>query len=303
MPHDIDRTQLEYPSELYEYGEIPELASEQYEYPGELGNILGSLFGEAQAEGAFEVGGYQEFQELPLPEVTEQELASELLEVASEQELDHFLGNLFKNVTSTIGKVIKSPVGQALGGVLKQVAKKALPIAGGALGSFVGGPLGGMVGSKLASMAGSAFGLEWEGLSPEDRDFEVAKRYVRFAGHAAKKAAMAPPQLDPVAVAKAAVTDAAKKFAPGLLAPLAGVAAAAAAPTPPPAYAPPAYPTIPTAPPPVTPAAPRPAVPGAYPPAPTCPVCGVSPAGVTPTRHRRQGKWIRRGRHIVLLGV
>jgi hypothetical protein len=45
--------------------------------------------------------------------------------------------------------------------------------------------------SKLASAAGNAFGLEWEGLSPEDRDFEMARRYVRFATHAAKKAAAA----------------------------------------------------------------------------------------------------------------
>lgn len=150
MPHDIDRTQLEFGSELFEYGEVPELTSEQYEYSGELGSILGSLFSEAQAEGAFE-GGYQEYQELP--EITHDELASELLEVRSDQELDHFLGSLFNKVASGIGKVIKSPVGKALGGILKTVAKKALPIAGGALGTFVGGPLGGMVGSKLADVA------------------------------------------------------------------------------------------------------------------------------------------------------
>ncbi len=272
MPHDIDRTQLEYPSGPFESGEIPELTSEEYGYPGEQESILGSLFGEAEATGAFETEGYQESQGLPLPEAMEDELASELLEVGSEQELDHFLGSLFKKVASTVGKVIKSPVGQALGGVLKQVAKKALPIAGGALGSFVGGPLGGMVGSKLASMTGSAFGMESEGLSPEDRDYELARRYVRLAGHAAKRAAVAPPYLNPVTVAKSAVVDAAKRFAPGLLAPLADLAAAAAArPIPPPAYAPSAYP--------------------------------APPAVTAPLTHRRQGKWIRRGRHIVLLGV
>lgn len=269
--HDVDRTQLEYASELSEYGEFPELASEQYEYSGEAGNILGSLFSEAQSEGSFE-GGYQEYQELP--ETMEDELASELLEVGSDQELDHFLGSLFHKVAGTIGKVIKSPVGQALGGILKAVAKKALPIAGGALGTFVGGPMGGMVGSKLASMAGNAFGLEYEGLSPEDRDFEIARRYVRFASHAARKAAAAPPHVDPVTVAKSAVQDAAKKFAPGLLAPAAG----AGAPRPAPGVRPPTGYGVPEP--------------------PTCPGCGATPA-----RHRRQGKWIRRGRHIVLLGV
>ena len=128
----------------------------------------------------------------------------ELLEVRGDQELDHFLGDLFSKVASTVGKAINSPVGQALGGILKQVAKKALPIAGGALGSFVGGPLGGMVGGKLASMAGDAFGLEVEGLSREDRDFEMARRYVRFATHAARRAAAAPLNIDPTAVARAA---------------------------------------------------------------------------------------------------
>jgi hypothetical protein len=274
--HDVDRTQLEYGAEFSEYGEIPEMGYEQYEYSGELGSILGSLFGEAQAEGAFE-GGYQEDQEVPLPEIDE--LASELLGVRNDQELDHFLGSLFHKVAGAVGKVIKSPVGQALGGILKTVAKKALPIAGGALGTFVGGPAGGMLGSKLASMAGNAFGLEYEGLSPEDRDFEVARRYVRFAGHAARKAAVASPHVDPVIVAKAAVTDAAKKFAPGLLAPVTGAAAAPTVPRPPASgiYSPTGY-----------------GVPGQV----TCPSCDATPA-----RHRRQGKWIRRGRHIVLLGV
>jgi len=293
MPHDTDRTQLEFASE---YGEFPELSSEQYEYPGETGNVLGEIFNEAQAESAFE-GGYGEYQELP--ESMENELASELLEVRSDQELDHFLGSLFHKVASGIGKVIKSPVGQALGGILKTVAKKALPIAGGALGSFVGGPLGGALGSKLASAAGSAFGLEQEGLSPEDRDFEAARRYVRFAAHAARRAAHAHPHIDPVSVAKAAVVEAAKKHAPGLLAPLSGAAAgvvphvATAFPTAGPSMLHPAA-TVP-----------RPA--GGFPitdfgPHTTaqlaCPSCG----GIS-GRHARQGKWIRRGRHIVLLGV
>ena len=45
-------------------------------------------------------------------------------------------------------------------GVLKPLAKAALPIAGRALGAFVGGPVGGMIDGKLASAAGRMFGLE-----------------------------------------------------------------------------------------------------------------------------------------------
>ncbi len=297
MPHDTDRTQLEYGSELSEFTEFPELASEQYEY-GETGSVLGEIIGGAQGEATFESGEYQE-----LPEMMHDELASELLEVHGDQELDHFLGDLFSKVASTVGKAINSPVGQALGGILKQVAKKALPIAGGALGSFVGGPLGGMVGGKLASMAGDAFGLEVEGLSREDRDFEMARRYVRFATHAARRAAAAPLNIDPAAVARAAVTEAARKYAPGLLAPLRYGANAAAR-----AQAqidaalaggqPAAYRSTGPA-----PVVYQSATPGAYPYSDygtqtTCPNCGTGP-----TRHKRTGKWIRRGRHIVLLGV
>ena len=99
-------------------------------------------------------------------------------------------------------------------------------------------------------------------------------RYVRMAGHAAKKAAMAPPQADPQKVVKAAVVDAAKKFAPGLLAPAVDQA---------PRNGAPGYP---------------PAAPGPGQPEPDCPSCGGAAGG-----RRHHGKWVRRGRHIILLGV
>lgn len=259
--HDVDGTQMEYGSGPFEYEQVPDFGSGEYEQTGGPGSVLGSLFGEAEAEGNLEGGGYLSDQGLPLPEAMEDEMAAELLDVHNEDELEHFLGSLFHKVASTVGKVIKSPVGHALGGILKQVAKKALPIAGGALGTFIGGPAGGMLGSKLASMAGNAFGLELEGLSPEDRDFEVAKRYVRFASHAARRAALSTPHGHPVHVAKSAVVDAARKFAPGLLSPVA-----------------------------------------------SAPLAGLMQPSTLATpahhaRYRRQGKWIRRGRHIVLLGV
>jgi hypothetical protein len=61
--------------------------------------------------------------------------------------------------------------------------------------------------------------LELEGLSGEDRDFEVARRYVSFAGEAVKNLAPTPSGQDPRAAAKAAAVAAAKAFAPGLLSP------------------------------------------------------------------------------------
>jgi uncharacterized protein (DUF697 family) len=181
----------------------------EYEYDDEY---------EDEYEGEHEFEGYE--MENVFDESEEMELASELLTVADDEELEYFLGKLIKKAGRKIGKFVKSKAGRALGKVLKGVAKKALPIAGGALGTLVGGPAGGAIGSKLAGAAGKMFGLELEGLSPEDQEFEVARRVVRLAGNAAQKAAVAPPRANPVSVAKTAVVKAAKTQAPGLIRPI-----------------------------------------------------------------------------------
>ncbi|MEQ1636578.1 MAG: hypothetical protein ABL903_07790 [Methylococcales bacterium] len=147
------------------------------------------------------------------------ELTAELLEITNEAELDRFLGDLIKKAGRAIGTVVKSPIGQAVGGVLKGVAKKALPIAGGALGAYFGGPLGAKIGSGLASAAGNALGLEFEALSQEDREFEGGKQFVKFAADTVKNAVSAPPSVDPRSTAQTAATTAAQKYAPNLLNP------------------------------------------------------------------------------------
>ena len=147
----------------------------------------------------------------------EMELAAQFLEIGDEAELDQFLGDLVSHIGSTLGKFVNSPTGNALGGILKQVAKTALPIAGGALGGFVGGPVGAMIGSNLASVAGGALGLELEGLSPEDREFEATKQFIRFAGDTVVNALQAPPDADPAAVAHHAAVESARVHAPGLM--------------------------------------------------------------------------------------
>lgn len=216
--HDIDRTQLETWETGYESG--------PYEFEG------GSTF------------------EGPFSEAEEMELASGLLEITSEEELDRFLGDLFKKASRAVGSFMKGPIGRQLGGILKGVAKQALPMVGGALGSVVPG-LGTAAGSALGSAASNLFEMELEGLSPEDQEFEAARQFVKFAGEAAKQAAQTPPNVPPQEAAKSAVVAAAQQYAPGLLRPT----------TPPP-----------------------PAAPGG--------------AG-----QGRSGRWIRRGRAIVLYGV
>jgi uncharacterized protein (DUF697 family) len=185
--HDIDRTQLE---------------EKQYEAPG--------------YEVAHEVGGV--YGEVPLHEAQEMELASELLEVANEEELEGFLRNVFKMVGSTLGRFARSDVGTALTGIVRNAARDALPTVGGAVGSWIAPGRGGALGSQLAQQAGALLGLELEGLSPPDQEFEAARQFVRFAGSAYANAAGAPRGAPFEAVARHAATAAAEQFAPGLAA-------------------------------------------------------------------------------------
>lgn len=184
MNHDIDTTAFEYEASQDEY------ALQESEYADS------------------EQGVFDEAQEM--------ELAAELLGVSDEAELDQFLGGLIQSAGQAIGKAVRSPVGQKLGGFLKSAAKKLLPTAAGAAGTLIGGPLGGAIGSKVGEAAGRALGLELEGLSPEDREYEVARRFVRFAGEAARQACR-PISGDAHVAARKAAAIAAEKHAPGLL--------------------------------------------------------------------------------------
>jgi hypothetical protein len=154
--------------------------------------------------------------EVPLSETQELELASELLEVSSEQELEQFLGDVFHVVGNALGQFVHSDTGQALGGILKDAAKKALPVVGRAIGERVAPGQGGEWGGQLAQAAGATLGLELEGLSPQDQEFEAARQFVRLAGAAAHQALLEPPGSSPEESARYAAAAAAERFAPGL---------------------------------------------------------------------------------------
>lgn len=195
LEHDIDRTQLEAGAYGSEFGEATEIGEEETE----------AALGES-----------------PLNEAQEIELASEFLEASNEAELEQFLGNVFKTVGSTVGRFVRSDTGRALGGILKDAARQALPIVGGAVGQWISPRGGRAAGADIATQAGRLFGLELEGLSSEDREFEVARQFVRFASTAAKQATVAPPAVSPVAAARNAASAAARVYAPGLLSRLQG---------------------------------------------------------------------------------
>lgn len=151
----------------------------------------------------------------PFGEMQELQLASELLEISSEAELEQFLGNMLSAVGGAARQFARSDTGQALGGILKDAARQALPVVGQAVGKWISPGYGGPIGQTVATQAGKWMGLELEGLSGEDREFEVARQFVRFAG-AATQAATQTPGSGPEA-ARIAALSAARRFAPGLL--------------------------------------------------------------------------------------
>ena len=218
--HDIDRISMESPFSAYETdNEFGQYEGEFGEYQGEFGGQYEDSY-EQQYEGEadFEFGSNL-YSESPFNEAQELALASELLNVTNEEELDQFIGTLIKGASKLLG----TPLGKQLGGIIKGAAKSALPLLGAAAGNLLIPGAGGVMGTKLASAAGSLLGLEVEGLSREDQEYEIARQLVRFAGAAASNAdeieqaqgQTAPPQQ----AAQQAAVAAAQQYAPGLLRP------------------------------------------------------------------------------------
>lgn len=116
------------------------------------------------------------------------------------------------------------------------------------------------------SEGGNYSEAEWE-----EREWEAANTFVKLVHEAGQIAAQEPPHADPDAVANKAVSQAAQVHAPTLLGP------------------PPTEPG-----PPMQPMHPMPQ--GGFPPAPGFPAHHHR-------RHAHSGRWVRRGREIILYGV
>jgi hypothetical protein len=177
----------------------------------------------------------------------ETELAAEMLSVSDEQELDEFFSKLLRGARGVLG----SPAGQKLKDLLRKTARTALPLAGQAVGGYFGGDRGAAFGGKVAAAGGQLFGLELEGLSGEDTEMQVARRFVRFAGDAAQRLSASGSNGKPYQAAKDAFLAAARRHAPGIISRISG---------------------------------------------------GTSTAA-TAGSSRTEGRWIRRGRKILVLGI
>jgi len=208
--HDIDQVQLEDsgpPGRPYrqEYEDEDEYESEDY----------------LELEDEFEEESYAG----ELDEHTELELTNQFLEVSTEQELEHLLGDVLTAVAGAASDFARSREGRHIGGILKQAAQRVLPAVGAAAhreastrardasGRYrkASGP------ESVGAIAKHHFGLELEGASREDQEFEVARQFIRFAVKAiedtlAKQGTGPAPQ-----VARQAVMGAAREHAPGLV--------------------------------------------------------------------------------------
>jgi hypothetical protein len=171
---------------------------------------------------------------------------------------------VLRTVSRAAGQFARSDTGRALGGILKDAARQALPIVGGAVGGWVSPNGGRSAGRRFAEQAGAALGLELEGLSPQDKEFAAARQFSRFVAEAIRRALATPPNIPAPVAAASAVRAAAQRFAPGLSGVASGRSAA-----------------------PVTPSAALAGMPGSAPP----------PASAT------TGRWVRQGNSVVLFGM
>jgi len=153
---------------------------------------------------------------VPAPSWPSPDRAFELLDVTSEAELDEFLRELIDEGVSRTGARLPVHEVRALLTVLRRTAEQTLPTLAPlprAVGTGARSPGGGPL-----VTAARVYGMELEGLSAEDRDYEIARQFTRFAnaaiGHAVNRLSAVPT----TGAARAAVHAAAQEFAPGLLA-------------------------------------------------------------------------------------
>ena len=178
-----------------------------------LGGLLGGLLkeGEGEYEGEYgegEAGAAEEeilgrilstvlgreaaFHEAPLSPEQEDEFASRLMEVSSEDELGRVLGGIVNTVgraVQGVGNAVSSPQGRALVNAVAPLAQAALT-GGGAL---------------LEAEAGE--------LGHEHGQYEAARRVVQLTSAAAREVATAPAGAHPELVGEFSLFRAARHFA------------------------------------------------------------------------------------------
>src|SRR5215470_17631358 len=217
--HDIDQVALE------DSARAPTYEQEDEDYL----EFAGEGEGEGEDETAYE-DEYQ-YEDEEAAETAELELATQLLDVSSEQQLDRFIGDLVRSGAGALSDFTRTREGRQLAGILKKAAGRVLPVlgraagraVGGAVSSVTGGPRGSYqrtgerIGGSVGALAKRCFGLELEGLSAEDQEFEVARRFVQFARDAVRECLRRLGTGPARQVSRQAVASAGRRLAPGLV--------------------------------------------------------------------------------------
>ncbi|MFD2784418.1 hypothetical protein [Hymenobacter rubripertinctus] len=219
--HNIDRTLQELEAGPGYQDEFETGYDGQHEFEHEFEDEFEQAF-----EQSFSAGYQNETFEMGGPD-QELELAYQLLEVGSEQELNQFLGDLMTKAADAGRRFVASDNGQKVGRYLMNFGQKTLPglagkyggQAGAALGGRAGAALGGRLGplgaragaalgqdtgqwaggkagrwlgskagNVLASNAKRIFNLELEMLAPAEQELEIARSFVRFANDVTRRA-------------------------------------------------------------------------------------------------------------------
>lgn len=147
----------------------------------------------------------------PFGESEEMALATELLEVQDEAALGRYLRRLVARAR-ILGPVRPAPGVAPL--LVVELRRVVWPLFAGRLRGAAG-LLGGQRAPDPVIQGARLFGLELEGLSPEDQEFALAQQVVRFAGSAAQGAVGG--RGGARAAAMQALRGAARQYAPGLL--------------------------------------------------------------------------------------
>lgn len=163
------------------------------EAEGSGGDAL--LFGVAAPDVARE-GGLTALEEL--------DLASAFLEAPPGLRMVTFLRHLVRRSTRDRGSTVDPLAAQAL---LRRLTRA---------GSVVHAALRDTAAPDTRTPE-ALFGAQLEGLSPEDQEFETARRFVRFAAQASRLMACAPSGASPERIAAHAERLAGRRLAPGLV--------------------------------------------------------------------------------------
>jgi hypothetical protein len=164
-----------------------------------------------EAEDEFETIGSNEVSQ---DEVLEMELATQLLEITNDSELEEFINEQLQNAAQATGPALPRVVLQPLAHALKKTLKHTIRSVGD---SELAAPNPGGHADPGLAVAANVFGLELEGLSPEDQEFELARRFVRLTRSAGRRARRFVRRHRPRAVVRRALVTAARRHAPGLV--------------------------------------------------------------------------------------